>query len=157
MKKTITLALTALISQALYAANHEIRMLDFSDDGKEPMVFDPPYIKIEKGDSITFLPTHKSHYVQSRLVPEGAEEFLSELDKEFTITLNEEGIYLYVCPPHQMMNMVGIIQVGEATNLEAVEKAIPRLERRAMSNKGRFEQYAQNIDGYPMEKEETQP
>ena len=68
---------------------------------------------------------------------------------------------MYVCPPHSMMNMAGVIQVGEATNMEAVQKALPKLERRAMSNKGRLTKYVEELanasatDAKPAENSET--
>lgn len=144
--KKYWVASMALLAGLAFGAEHEVRMLDMSDDGKSPMVFDPPFLKIEPGDTVTFVPTHKSHYVESKLVPEGAQDFKSELDQKFSVTLKEEGVYLYVCPPHQMMNMVGMIQVGRPVNLADVQTAVPKLERRAMSNKGRFEAYADQID-----------
>lgn len=145
MKKMILAAWVAWAGAA-FAAEHEIRMLDMSEDGKEPMVFDPPFLQVAPGDTVTFIPTHKSHWAESRLVPEGAEPFKGELDQRFSVTLDKEGIYLYVCPPHQMMNMVGMIQVGKAFNLAEAVEMMKKLERRAMSNKGRWETYAESID-----------
>ena len=146
MKIVLAAAMLALAA-AVSAAEHEIRMLDMSDDGtNQPMVFDPPFLKIAPGDTVTFIPTHKSHWAESKLVPEGAETFKSELDQPFSVTLDKEGVYLYVCPPHQMMNMVGVIQVGKPVNLADVIKAVPKLEKRAMSNKGRWEEYLDHID-----------
>lgn len=140
--KKLVLVLLALF--ALEAKNYEVKMLDIDEKG-ETMVFDPAYLHIEVGDSVTFVPTHKSHYVQSKVIPEGAKHFSSELDEEATFSFDKEGIYIYVCPPHQMMSMVGIIQVGNATNLQKVKEAIPKLERRAMTNKGRLSEYAKQI------------
>lgn len=145
MKKCWVIGM-ALFAGLAQGAEHEVRMLDMSDDGKAPMVFDPPFLKIEPGDTVTFVPTHKSHYVESKLVPEGAQDFKSELDQKFSVTPDKEGIYLYVCPPHQMMNMVGVIQVGKPQNLKAAIDMAPKLERRAMSNKGRWEEYLNQID-----------
>lgn len=143
MKKTL-LASLAVLAGFAHAAEHRIEMLDMKDN--QPMVFDPPFLKIEPGDSVTFVPTHKSHWAESRLVPEGAEAFKGELDKELTVKFDKEGVYLYVCPPHQMMNMVGVIQVGKPLNLKEASEAAPKLERRAMSNKGRWEEYLNQID-----------
>lgn len=133
-----------LVLMSLEAKNYEIKMLDMDENG-ESMVFDPGYLHIEVGDSVTFLPTHKSHYVQSKVIPEGASHFLSELDEEATFTFDNEGIYIYVCPPHQMMSMIGIIQVGNAVNIQKVREMIPKLERRAMTNKERLSEYAKQI------------
>ncbi|MDO4776086.1 MAG: pseudoazurin [Cardiobacteriaceae bacterium] len=144
LSKTIVSALAVLAFTAAHAAEHEVQMLDMKGD--QPMVFDPPFLKIEPGDTVTFVPVNKSHWVESKLVPDGAEAFKSELDQRFSVTLNKEGVYLYVCPPHQMMNMVGVIQVGKPENLKAATDMAPKLERRAMSNKGRWEEYLNQID-----------
>ena len=136
----LTLALLAAAASA-HAAEHEVKMLDIGSD-KEPMVFEPAVLKIAPGDTVTFVPTNKGHNVESKLVPEGAETFKSELDAKYSV-------YIYVCPPHSMMNMVGVIQVGEATNLEAVKTALPKLERRAMSNKGRLTKYVEELASAP--------
>ena len=138
------LLLVLLVVVGLEGKSYEVKMLDIDEKG-ETMVFDPGYLHIEVGDSVTFVPTHKSHYVQSKVIPEGAKHFLSELDEEVTYTFDTEGVYIYVCPPHQMMSMVGIIQVGKPTNLQKVKEAIPKLERRAMTNKGRLSEYAKQI------------
>lgn len=136
--------LVFLIFLGIEAKNYEIKMLDIDANG-ETMVFDPGYLHIEVGDSVTFVPTHKSHYAQSKIVPDGAKHFLSKLDERETFVFDQEGIYIYVCPPHQMMSMVGIIQVGRATNIQKVTEMIPKLERRAMTNKGRLSEYAKQI------------
>ncbi|MDE5603906.1 MAG: pseudoazurin [Helicobacter sp.] len=129
---------------ALYAKDYEIQMLDLDREGNT-MVFSPSFIRIQPGDTVTFIPTHKTHYVQSKLIPDGAEHFLSELDEKTAFKFDKEGIYIYVCPPHQMMNMIGIIQVGNATNIQKVRDSVPKLDRRALVNKGRLIEYAKAI------------
>ena len=44
-----------------------------------------------------------------------------------------------------MMNMLGIIQVGKATNAAKAKAAVPKLEKRVSENKGRLEKYATQI------------
>ncbi|AIL33371.1 plastocyanin/azurin family copper-binding protein [Basilea psittacipulmonis] len=146
MKKFILCMLLAAVSQA-YGAEHRVKMLDWSPDG-QTMIFEPGFLKVAPGDTVIFEPTQKGHNVMSKVVPEGATSFRSELDETFRLVLDKEGVYLYVCPPHQMMGMVGIIQVGEAKNLQKIKEAIPKLERVVKSNKGRWEAYAKNISGY---------
>ena len=51
-----------------------------------------------------------------------------------------------------MMNMVGVIQVGEATNMDAVNTRVPKLEKRAMSNKGRLSKYIEQLKGNSADK-----
>lgn len=147
MKKTLILT-AALLATSAYAAEHEIKMLDIGAD-KAPMVFEPAVLKIALGDTVTFVPTNKGHNVESKLVPDGAEAFKSELDEKYSVKLDKEGVYIYVCPPHSMMNMVGVIQVGEATNMEAVNSRLPKLEKRAMSNKGRLTKYVEELASAP--------
>lgn len=143
MKKIVSLILLGMFTLC-FAKDYEVKMLNI-DGAKNTMVFEPAFVKIEVGDSVTFVPAHKGHHTKSVLVPEGAENFGSLLNEKKTITFKKEGIYLYVCPPHQMMNMVGIIQVGKATNIKEVESSIPKLEERAASNKGRWLKYAKEI------------
>ena len=147
MKKNLILT-AVLLAGATHAAEHEIKMLDIGAD-KATMVFEPAVLKIAPGDTVTFIPTNKGHNVESKVIPEGAEAFKSELDEKYSVKLDKEGVYVYVCPPHSMMNMAGVIQVGEATNMEAVQKALPKLERRAMSNKGRLTKYVEELANAP--------
>ena len=142
MKKSL-FALLLTTSVSAFAANHEVRMLDTGKDGG--MVFEPAVIKAAVGDTVTFKPTHKGHWVQSKAVPEGAEEFLSELDKEFTLKLTKEGVYVYTCPPHRLMNMSGIIQVGKPVNKAQAQAAVDEMEKRAMQNKGRLKKYWEQV------------
>lgn len=139
MKKYLTL-LGLLISVTSYANQHyEIQMLDYGEDGS--MVFEPAYLKANVGDTVTFKATHKGHWVQSKTLPEGVPEFLSEDGQDFTITLTKEGIYVYTCPPHRMVNMNGVIQAGKAVNLAEAKAMVAELDKRSMQNKGRLTKY----------------
>ena len=60
MNKTLA-TLLACTAFAAYAAEHEVQMLDMKDN--QPMVFDPPFLKVEPGDTVTFVPVNKSHWV----------------------------------------------------------------------------------------------
>lgn len=143
MKKILVSTLfVGLLSSAL-AKDYEVKMLDVNSEGT--MVFEPGFLHIQPGDTVTFIPTHKTHWAKSVVIPEGASKFESKLDEKATFTFDKEGVYIYECPPHKIMNMMGIIQVGKATNLEKVKAAVPRLEKRASENKGRLEKYAKQI------------
>lgn len=143
MKQMILVGLTTLLSSTALAANHEVKMLNHGADGG--MVFEPAFVKANVGDTVTFVPTNKGHWVQSKAVPEGAEKFLSKEDEQFVLKLTHEGVYVYVCPPHRMMNMSGIIQVGEATNKAKAEKVALEIDKRAMDNKGRLKKYFEQV------------
>ncbi|HFC8542566.1 TPA: pseudoazurin [Neisseria weaveri] len=141
MKKYLFLLLFA--AGSAFAANYEVKMLDNGADGS--MVFEPGFLKVQPGDTVTFKPTNKGHWVQSKALPKGAKEFLSAEDKEFTVKLDKEGVYVYTCPPHRTMNMNGIIQVGKAANKAEAQAMVDEMERRSMQNKGRLKKYMQQV------------
>lgn len=100
------------------AADHQVQMLNKGDKGA--MVFQPNFIKAAPGDTITFVPTDKSHNAEAikGMVPEGAELFKGKLSEPLTVTLTAEGIYGVKCVPHYGMGMVALIEVGKPVNLE---------------------------------------
>ncbi|MDO4878197.1 MAG: pseudoazurin, partial [Neisseria sp.] len=87
MKKSLFLLMLAASLNA-YAAHHEIKMLDNGKDGS--MVFEPGYLKAQPGDTVTFKATNGGHWVQSKALPEGVADFLSEDGKDFTLKLDKE-------------------------------------------------------------------
>lgn len=119
-------AATALFLSAATAlsANIDVKMLNKGAEGA--MVFEPAYIKANPGDTITFLPVDKGHYVESvkGMIPEGAEPFKSKLNETFTVTVTEPGAYFIKCTPHYAMGMVGLIVVGDnPENLDEIVSA----------------------------------
>lgn len=138
--KSVALALVAaLVSSPLMAADHTVKMLNFGKDGS--MVFEPAYVKAEIGDTITFVPQNSSHNVQSFAIPEGAAPWKSKLDEEYKVTVDKEGVYLYYCPPHLMMAMIGVVQVGKPENLEAVKEKAAKLRSKLVMKKERLDAY----------------
>ena len=137
MKRLSVLAAPALLialSGTGLAAEHEVRMMNRGAAGT--MVFEPAYVKAEPGDVIRFVPTDKSHNVESikEILPEGVETFKSKVNDEFSLTVTEPGLYGIKCTPHFAMGMVALVQVGEApANLEAARTAkMPRKARERM-------------------------
>ena len=117
--------------------------LGFSKDGS--MVFEPGYVNAKVGDTVTFKAVNKGHWVQSKALPDGVADFLSEDGKDFTLKLDKEGVYVYTCPPHRMMNMSGVIQVGKPVNKAKAQAVVDELESRAMQSKGRLKKYMQQV------------
>ncbi|WP_431299908.1 pseudoazurin [Tabrizicola sp. BL-A-41-H6] len=118
--KLIAASLAALLlSQAANAANIEVHLLNKGTDGA--MVFEPAFVKAAVGDTITFISTDKGHNVEGieGMLPEGVEEFKSDMGKDFVLTLTAEGLYGVKCTPHYTMGMVGLIQAGAPVNLDA--------------------------------------
>lgn len=126
MRKVI-LAVAAIISvgfvSAAGAAEHEVEMLNVGPDG-ERMVFEPAYLKVEPGDTVTFLPTDKSHNAESILgmMPEGAEAFKGKINQEISVTFEQPGVYGIKCLPHYALGMVGLVEVGP--NLPNLDQAM---------------------------------
>lgn len=116
-----TFALAAALSMVAIGAQaetHEVQMLNTGEKGL--MVFEPDYIHIQPGDTVTFVPTDPSHNAESidGMIPEGAEPFKGQINEEISVTFDVEGVYGVKCMPHYPMGMVAVVQVGEATNLE---------------------------------------
>ncbi|MEM7025351.1 MAG: pseudoazurin [Pseudomonadota bacterium] len=109
------------------AASHEVEMLNaHPDNSKQRMVFHPRLLVIEPGDTVTFVPTHKSHNSVSidGMIPEGAATWKGRINDPVEVTLDQPGFYGYECFPHRTMGMVGLIIVegdGKLDNLEAAQ------------------------------------
>lgn len=118
IKLVMTGAALAILSAGAQAETHEVKMLNKGEAGA--MVFEPAYVKAEVGDVIRFLPTTKGHNVEhiKGMLPEGVEGFKTKFNKEFDLTVEKEGLYGIKCTPHYAMGMIGLIQVGEAVNLD---------------------------------------
>ena len=113
----------AVLGASAHAADHEVRMLNKGPDG-QPMQFDPAFLTVEPGDTVTFIPVDKGHNSEAikGMIPEGAEPWKSKINEEIKITFETEGLYGYKCTPHVGMGMVGIVQVGKsADNLEELQ------------------------------------
>lgn len=117
-KLTLMTAAAALFASVAAAETFEVKMLNKGEEGS--MVFEPAFIAAQPGDTIVFLPTDKGHNVETikGMFPEGFETFKSKMNKEFSITLDQEGVYGVKCTPHYAMGMVALIQVGAPVNLE---------------------------------------
>lgn len=124
MKRIVVFAaaLAALVvAGGAQAADHEIQMLNKGDKGA--MVFQPDFIQAAPGDTVTFVPTDKSHDAASikDMIPEGAEPFKGKMSEKLTVTLDAEGVYGVKCTPHYGMGMVALIVVGKPVNLEQAQ------------------------------------
>lgn len=137
--KTTTLHATAVLAALLLAspalaADHQVQMLNKDSEGRA-MQFEPAFLKVAPGDTVTFIATSKGHNSESipALMPEGAEPWKGKINQEISVTFDTEGFFAYKCLPHLGMGMVGLIQVGDApTALDPaeVEKLPTRAEER---------------------------
>lgn len=124
---------------------HEVRMLNSGADGI--MVFEPAVLRISKGDTVNFKAVDMSHNSASLdgMIPVGAAPWNGALSQDISITFSEEGVYVYQCTPHAMMAMVGVIQVGEATNLESIKAEASQKKSIFISNTGRLDEYLSRL------------
>ncbi|MBD9449782.1 pseudoazurin [Rhizobium sp. RHZ01] len=136
LKFGLIAATVALVASAapLMAAEHQVQMLNKGTDGA--MVFEPGFIKIAPGDTVTFVPTDKSHNVETfkGLIPDGAAEFKSKANEQFQTKFDVPGAYVIKCTPHAGMGMVALIQVGDKpANLDAIKTAkVPNMVRKRL-------------------------
>lgn len=123
MRRTAAIIAASLaFAGAVAAEEHRVEMLNKGSDG-QTMVFEPAFLKIAPGDTVTFVPTDKSHNAETILgtLPDEAEAFKGRINEEISVTLNAEGLHPVKCLPHYPLGMVALIQVGDsAPNLDAV-------------------------------------
>lgn len=122
-------------------SEHVVKMLNMGDGGA--MIFEPAVIKVSLGDTIHFKATDISHNSEtiSNMVPAGADGWMGALNEDISITIDTEGVYVYQCSPHAMLAMVGVIQVGEAVNLDDVKAAAQSMKSTFISNSDRLDGY----------------
>jgi len=147
MRKIISgLALSSalMFTVSANAAEHVIKMLDTGEDGNI-MVFEPAFLKASKGDTIKFVSTDIGHNNISRHIPEGAKNWKGEVSHDITVTVEKEGVYLYECDLHKFLGMVGVIQVGEATNLAEAKAAAEKLTAGMAMGADRINEYLSKV------------
>lgn len=113
------LATAALIFTPAFsaqAADITVDMLNKRDDGAK-MVYSQDVVRMDVGDSVTWVPTSKGHNVEIIAAPDGYDiPKKSKLSKDVSITFDTPGVYLYQCTPHKTMGMLGVVVVGDGQN-----------------------------------------
>ena len=126
-------------------SEHVVEMLNAGEDGS--MVFKPAVLKVSIGDTIHFKATDLAHNAASidGMVPDGATSWAGALSADISVTLDQEGIYVYQCDPHVVMAMVGVVQVGKAVNREAIEASAAAMKAQFAMNADRLENYLSRL------------
>ena len=139
--------LLIFIALSVSAENFNIKMLN-TDSSGQIMVFDPPFLKANVGDTVTFIPADALHNSKSvsNLIPSSAAPWEGAMDEKITVELDVEGIYVYQCTPHLALGMVGVIQVGNPVNLKQINDNIAPLESLIAINKDRVKNYLSKIN-----------
>ena len=90
------------------ANTKELEMLD--------MWYSEDVTRVDVGETITWKPTVGGHNVHFVAWPEEykmTQKPSGKIGQEYTITLTEPGIYVYLCTPHVRHGMISFIIVGD--------------------------------------------
>jgi len=116
------LLLAAFLSTPSFAAEVRVEMLNKDADGNK-MVFSQEVVKVDVGDTVTWIPSSKGHNVEMISSPNKM-KFKSKNGREAKITFDTPGVYYYLCTPHKGMGMIGLVVVGnDLSNIGDVKKA----------------------------------
>jgi|TARA_B100001093_G_scaffold142784_1_gene135250 pseudoazurin len=139
MKKISALLVLFSLSLPALAAEHVVKMLNTGTSGM--MVFEPAVLSVSKGDTVKFVATDMAHNSASTLIPAGAKPWKGTMSNDISVTLDTEGVYVYECTPHKMMAMVGVIKVGNATNLDEIKLEAAKVKSSFVMNNDRLDNY----------------
>jgi plastocyanin len=93
-------------------------------DGVYAMAYDPPRVTAVQGDTVRFVQAGRlPHNVEFRSVPAGVDlgdlakgPFIEKTGATYDVVIDarfQPGRYVYVCTPHEVMGMAGIITVTQ--------------------------------------------
>tara|TARA_B100001142_G_scaffold7679_1_gene7592 strand:+ start:55 stop:645 length:591 start_codon:yes stop_codon:yes gene_type:complete len=131
--------------QLSQGSEHIVKMLNSGDGGQ--MIFEPAVLKVSLGDTVHFKATDMAHNSASMegMIPEGAKKWAGVMNQDISVVLDTEGVYVYQCDPHVMMAMIGVIQVGEASNLAQIQGSVANTKSKFMLNSERLEDYLSRL------------
>ena len=126
-------------------SEHVVKMLNSGAGGQ--MIFEPAVLKVSVGDTIHFKATDMAHNSASMegMIPEGAKKWAGAMNQDISVVLDTEGVYVYQCDPHVMMAMIGVIQAGEASNLDQIKGSVADQKSKFMLNSERLENYLSKL------------
>lgn len=130
-------AALAMIAAPAGAKTIVIQMKNMGSEGA--MVFEPGFVRAQKGDVVRFVPTDLGHNAEAipTIWPAGVPVANGMINKELTVPLTTPGLYGFKCLPHFGMGMVALVQVGPAApaslaNAKAAQ--LPPLAAKRMNN-----------------------
>ncbi len=144
MKRLSLLLVAIFVGTAAHTAEYRVEMRNIGKDGA--MVFEPPYLRVNVGDTVHFIAMDQGHNSASYLTPKGAKGWAGERNKDVTATIDKEGIYIYRCEPHTYMGMTGVIQAGNPVNLERAIAAAKELKKQFVTNTDRLDRYLSKVE-----------
>ena len=137
----------SFICVGLSAETYTVKMLNQGATGV--MVFEPAFLQINVGDSVTFESTDAAHNSASipGMIPSGASPWNGQLSRDISVTFEIPGVYGYQCTPHAMMAMVGVIQVGDDnSNIETARNVATQFKSSFVMNQTRLDEYLSKIN-----------
>ena len=146
-KKIFLVIPVFLFSFELLSEVHTVKMLNQGSTGV--MVFEPAVLKINIGDTVTFVATDAAHNSASipGMLPANATAWNGQLSRDISVTFDIPGIYGYQCTPHAMMAMVGVIQVGDdSSNLQSVKNSASQFKTTFVMNQTRLDDYLSQLN-----------
>ena len=146
-KKIFLVIPVFLFSFELLSEVHTVKMLNQGSTGV--MVFEPAVLKINIGDTVTFVATDAAHNSASipGMLPANATAWNGQLSRDISVTFDIPGVYGYQCTPHAMMAMVGIIQVGDdSSNLQSVKNSASQFKTTFVMNQTRLDDYLSQLN-----------
>lgn len=143
MKKILLAVAISIACGATFAAEHKVKMVNAGADGS--MVFEPGFLRVAKGDTVKFIKVDAAHNSAAVVVPAGATAWKGKPDEEVSVKLDQEGVYVYICDPHKVMAMAGVIQVGKPVNLADAQKQADTLSKGFVMNKDRLSKYMAQV------------
>ena len=137
----------SIICIDLSAEAYTVKMLNQGATGV--MVFEPAFLKVNVGDTVTFESTDAAHNSASipGMIPSGAAPWNGQLSRDISVTFEIPGVYGYQCTPHAMMAMVGVIQVGDDnSNIETAKNVAVQFKSTFVMNQTRLDEYLAKIN-----------
>ncbi len=147
LKKLSLSIVLSFICTYLSAETYTVKMLNQGATGV--MVFEPAFLQINVGDTVTFESTDPAHNSASipGMIPSGAAPWNGQLSRDISVTFEIPGVYGYQCTPHAMMAMVGVIQVGDDnSNIETARNVATQFKSSFVMNQTRLDEYLSKIN-----------
>ena len=122
----MTITFTFFTTAAL-CAEHTVKLVNQNEWGT--MAFEPSFLKVEVGDTVTFEPADPGHNAATinYMMPWRANRYWGDIGKPITMEITEQGFYGIECAPHITMGMVMIIQAGDGDIAEfSIPKTLPK-------------------------------
>ena len=144
--KILCLSLCLFAAGNILAAEHQVKML--SSLNGQMMVFEPPVLNINKGDTVKWLNTNPGHNSASinEMIPSNTKPWNGKMNEEIKVQFDTEGVYGYKCTPHYILGMVGLIIVGSpSSNLDDAKAFGEDAQSKFATNKERFSEYFSNV------------